>query len=331
MRASILVMGPLLARFGRAHIPLPGGCAIGERPIDYHVKALSAMGVMFDYQADSINAVVSKLTAQRIILSYPSVGATENILMVAALTPGITTIINASLEPEVLDLIAVLQAMGAQIAVSAPATIAIEGVQCLKPITHTVMMDRLETGCLLLAAAITGGSIYLPQACTNHLEVFLGALQEMGHTIVYESPGVRLIATQTPHALSLRTSPYPGFPTDLQAPMMAALCLAQGKSSIHETVFENRFLHVQELKKMGAQITISGDRACINGVEQLYGATVIASDIRASCALVLAGLAAQGTTIMLGLDHWRRGYEHLEYKLQKLGAKIELKTSDQIS
>ncbi len=327
MRASILVMGPLLARFSRAEIALPGGCAIGDRPIDFHIKNFEKMNVDYTIDGDFLIGVTKKLKAATLVLEYPSVGATENLMMSAALTPGVTHIINAALEPEVLDLITVLRAMGAHIEVLPPATIEIHGVAALRPINHHVMYDRLEAGALLLAAAVTGGTISLPDADASVMEVFLLKLQEMGHSLLIgqSGKGITLHATKQPRAVSFTTGPYPGFPTDLQASMMAVQCLAEGKSVIHETVFENRFLHVRELQKMGAQITVNGDRVLVTGVDALYGASVIATDIRASCALVLAGLAAKGTTVMTGIHHWKRGYESLEKKLALLGANIILK------
>lgn len=333
MRASVLVMGPLLARFSRAEIAVPGGCVIGDRPIDYHLRNFEKMGVMFTVDGEFLSCVTPNLKATTLVLDYPSVGATENLLMAAALTHGITRIINAALEPEVFDLITVLTKMGARISLETPATIIIEGVEKLKPIKHQIIADRLEAGALLLAAAITGGSIYLPQARADQLDVFLLKLHEMGHHIETDSKtfGIRLQATKTPRAVSFTTAPYPGFPTDLQAPMMAAQCLANGKSKIHETVFENRLLHVRELQKMGAQIAVRGDRALVTGVDTLYGTSVIATDIRASCALVLSGLAARGTTIMTGINHWKRGYETLEKKLAQLGASINVQKITQKS
>lgn len=327
MRASILVMGPLLARFGKADIAQPGGCVIGTRPIDYHLKAFAKMGVSIDVQGDFLNVHTQGLLPARVVLEYPSVGATENIMMASALASGKTHIINAALEPEVLDLIAVLRKMGASITILPPATIEIEGVRELKPVEHAIMYDRLEAGALILAAAITGGGIALPHAPAESMDVFLEKLQEMGHEVTrgVDGTGIWFKATSTPHAVSLKTMPYPGFPTDLQAPMMAVLCLASGTSIIHETVFENRLLHVRELQKMGAQITVDGHTATICGVDELYGAQVIATDIRASCALVLAGLAAQGHTSMTGVQHLRRGYQGLIEKLSILGAKIALK------
>jgi UDP-N-acetylglucosamine 1-carboxyvinyltransferase len=324
MRASVLVMGPLLARFGKADIALPGGCVIGARPIDYHLKNFERMGVSIEASNDFICAKASTLRPTKLVLDYPSVGATENVMMAAVLVQGITRIVNAALEPEVLDLIAVLRKMGAKISILPPATIEIEGVAELHPVEHEIMPDRLEAGALLLAAAITGGQIYIPQAPAYAMEIFLTKLQEMGHylEIGKNEVGVLLKATTSPKAVSFKTIPYPGFPTDLQAPMMAAQCLASGSSVIEETVFENRLVHVRELQKMGAQISVKHNTAYVTGVEELYGTQVIASDIRASCALVLAGLAAKGTTVMTAIHHWRRGYDALEVKLSKLGARI---------
>lgn len=325
MRASILVMGPLLARFSRADIAFPGGCVIGERPIDYHLINFAKMGVVIESEGSYLKAYVDTIKPVTLVLEYPSVGATENSMMAAVAASGTTTIINAALEPEVIDLIDVLRKMGARIHIEAPATIHIEGGHTLRPIEHSVVADRLEAGAILAAAAITGGTVTVSNARADHLAVFLLKLREMGH-IVTEHPhgGITLRATKTPQAVSFKTSPYPGFPTDLQAPMMALQCLAQGKSVVYETVFENRLLHVRELQKMGAQITIDGTKAVITGVDVLYGTHVIASDIRASCSLVLAGLAAKGTTIMTGVHHWQRGYDNLEHTLQKLGAPIAL-------
>jgi UDP-N-acetylglucosamine 1-carboxyvinyltransferase len=327
MRASVLVMGPLLARFGKAEIALPGGCIIGSRPIDLHLKGFAKMGASVSCQGEFLNAEAATLVPTRIVLEYPSVGATENIMMAAALTQGRTLIVNAALEPEVLDLVLVLRKMGAEITVMPPAALAIEGVRELKPVDHAIMYDRLEAGSLILAAAITGGEIALPQAPAGSMEVFLSKLDEMGHEVTMGADGVGVWfkATSLPRAVSFKTMPYPGFPTDLQAPMMAALCLASGTSVIHETVFENRLLHTRELQKMGAQITIEGHTATITGVDELYGSQVIATDIRASCALVLAGLVAQGQTVMTGVHHLHRGYEGLVDKLNTLGGRISIK------
>ncbi|MFC1842684.1 UDP-N-acetylglucosamine 1-carboxyvinyltransferase [Candidatus Dependentiae bacterium] len=339
MRASVLVMGPLLARFGCADIVLPGGCVIGARPINYHLANFEKMGAQVNISGELITAralgsrvlssEATSLKATKIILEYPSVGATENILMAATLTKGVTKIINAALEPEVLDLICVLKKMGAHIELLPAATILIEGVECLRPVEHNVMYDRLEAGALLLASAMTGGEIYLPDAPSYAMDMFLMKLKEMGHDVQVGDgqKGVRLKATLNPKAVSFKTGPYPGFPTDLQAPMMAAQCVAEGESIVCETVFENRLLHVRELQKMGAQIKVEHNKAIITGVRELYGAPVIATDIRASCALVLAGFVAEGQTVMTGVHHFRRGYDSLEKKLSQMGASIEIKTS----
>ncbi len=326
MRASILVMGPLLARFGFVEVALPGGCVLGARPIDYHLKAFAKMGVKIEAKGEYLTASAQKMHPTHCVLEYPSVGATENIMMAAVLTPGTTRITNAAFEPEVLDLIEVLKKMGAHIATFPPATIEIEGVTTLQPVEHHIMYDRLEAGSLLLAAAITGGEIHLPEAPAASMDVFLAKLEEMGHQLSYgdKGTGVALKATDSPKAVSFRTMPYPGFPTDLQAPMMAALCLASGKSFVDETVFENRLMHVRELQKMGAQIEMHGHTATIMGVDKLFGAAVIAPDIRASCALILAGLVAEGQTTMTGTHHLKRGYAGLLEKLQALGGKAQL-------
>lgn len=327
MRASVLVLGPLLARFGKADIAMPGGCEIGKRPIDYHLKNFQKMGAKLSDTFDVLSLAVEKLQAQKIILDYPSVGATENILMAAVLTEGVTEIVNAALEPEVLDLIDMLQKMGAKITLNKHATILIEGVRELKPVEHKVMFDRLEAGALLLATAITGGDVYLPEAQPEVMELVLMKLEEMGHEVSYPAEGgIRLVATQKPQSVSFKTGPYPGFPTDLQALMMVVQSTAGGHCEVTETVFENRFLHVPYLKKMGAEMEAFGQKATISGVDVLYGNEVVATDIRASCALVLAGLVAKGETKITGLHHWMRGYESLDAKLRSLGANIEIKS-----
>lgn len=327
MRASVLVMGPLLARFGKVEIAFPGGDVIGERPVDYHLKNFEKMGVVVEQHGDLLTAYVQHLQHRNLLLEYPSVGATENLMMLAVLTEGTTRIINAALEPEIFNLIDTLRKMGARISLEIPATIVIEGVEELKPVDQTIIFDRLEAGALLLAGAITGGYVHLPQAPAHEMGLFLMKLQEMGHTILIgkDGVGIKIKATKTPRAVSFRTAPYPGFPTDQQAPLTAVLTLAQGVSTIKETVYENRLIHARELVKMGAQIeTTHYDTAIVRGVEELYGTHVIASDIRASCALALAGLAAKGCTTISGVYHWKRGYEALEEKLRSLGASITL-------
>lgn len=325
-RASFLVLGALLARFNKAAVGLPGGCVIGERPIDYHVKNFEKMGVTFQEESDVLRASVKELKHRNLLLEYPSVGATENLVLAAVLTEGTTRIINAALEPEVFDFIEVLKKMGAQITIEAPATLCVKGVKELTSVEYTIMYDRLEAGALLLAGAITGGYIDVPQAPAHAMGLFLTKLQDMGHTILIgkNGIGVKIKASKRTYPVTIKTAPYPSFPTDLQAPITAALVLTQGTSKIQETVFENRLMHIKELVKMGAQAQIEHSVAIIRGVQELYGTTVIASDIRASCALVLAGLAAQGTTIVTGIHHWKRGYQNLEKKLQQLGAQVDL-------
>ncbi len=331
MRASILVMGPLLARFGRAHIARPGGCLIGARPINYHLEGFKKLGVVIDDQPPFLYARfhnTKDAIDQRLVLESPSVGATENLLMFATLRPGITTLINAAIEPEVIDLIDVLKNMGANITYGKGAEIIVEGVSTLRPIVHAIIPDRLEAGMLLLAGCITGGQLHIPNARADHLDLVLDKISAMGHRVMVGTnptatlplQGVCLQAIEKPVAVSIKTGPYPSFPTDLQAQMMAALSVCDGISTVEETMFENRFMHITELQKMGAQIAISGNRATVRGVGELYGTEVIARDIRASCALVLAGLRAHGTTVVLGLDYWRRCHDRLEEKLRAIGA-----------
>lgn len=324
MRASVLVMGPLLARLGKITLTYPGGCVIGARPIDYHIKNFKRMGVVIQETDGFMTATGNCLQAKRLILEYPSVGATENLLMAATLTAGLTHIVNAALEPEVLDLIAILKQMGAKIQIQSPATIIIDGVAKLNPVEYAVMNDRLEAGTFLLAAAVTGGEILIPNMSPHHLDVFLFKLEEMGHIIKTTSNSISLKATKYPRAVSFKTSPFPGFPTDLQAPMMVAQCLAEGISVVEETVYENRLVHSLELQKMGAQIKLESNRAIVTGVTELYGADVIATDIRASAALVIAGLVAHGHTVISGVHHFRRGYDGFDLKLRSLGAKISI-------
>jgi UDP-N-acetylglucosamine 1-carboxyvinyltransferase len=336
MRASILVMGPLLARFGKAKVAMPGGCLIGARPINYHLTGLKKLGAVIEENGLFLNASLKPyqdLSAYtRVVLEYPSVGATENLLMFATLGKGETVIVNAALEPEVLDLISILTKMGAKIDCSEGQVIHVKAVNKLNPVKHSIIPDRLEAGGLLLAVGMSGGELTITNARADHMDLFLEKLREMGHSVLtgLDNPtnpnplGITLKATNSPQAVSFITVPYPGFPTDLQAPTMAALCLANGTSVIEETVFENRLMHVPQLQKMGAQITVDGRKATVRGVEALYGCEVIATDIRASCALVLAGLNATGQTRITGLHHWKRGYASLESKLRSLGAEIEV-------
>lgn len=326
MRASTLVMGPLLSRFKQFEIAFPGGCVLGARPIDFHLKAFSKMGAKIEVEGDILRAHAIDLSSGKFVLEYPSVGATENIIMAAVLTNGKSYIINAALEPEVLDFINFLQKMGAKINILSPATIEIEGVEELRPISYEIMFDRLEAGSFLLATAIVSGEIFLPQAHTDSMDVFLEKLVEMGHSVQSGPDGKGIIfkACKMPKAVSFRTMPYPGFPTDLQAPMVAALCLSSGTSIIQETVYESRLLYIRELQKMGAQIEVQGDVVIVKGVDHLYAQSVIAPDIRASCAMIIAGLAAEGETVITGVQHLYRGYENFVEKLQSLGASIKI-------
>lgn len=327
MRASILVMGSLLARTGYASVGLPGGDAIGKRPIDFHLKAFRKMGAVVTEQGDMVTAEVTTLQPCRIALEYPSVGATENIMLAALGTRGRTTIINAAIEPEITDLIALLRNMGAQITIEVPATIHIDGGVTLRPTDYTVMPDRLEAGSLLLAAAITGGSLVLPNARPDTMDLFLAKLEEMGHSVIVDGSGIgiQFIANPHPQAVSIKTAPYPGFPTDLQAPMSVVQLIAHGTSVIEETVFENRLQHIAELQKMNARAECqTPSKAIISGCDRLIGTDVVASDIRASLALVLAGFVAEGTTRISGVHHWRRGYADLEVTLARLGAPIRI-------
>jgi len=324
-RASIVILGPLMARFNCADLAFPGGDAIGARPIDYHLKNFKKMGASITQAAGLISLKAEKLLAQRFVLDYPSVGATQNILMAAVLVPGVSHIVNAAIEPEVMDLINILKKMGAQISLEYPASIKIVGVEKLHAVEYDIMPDRLEAGALLIAAAITGGDISLPNACAQDMELFLMKLEEMGHeVIVGQQGGIRLKASKSPQAVSFKTAPYPGIPTDLQPLMMITQAVAQGRSEAIETVFENRFLHVPYLQLMGARMEILGNhKAVVHGVKKMQGTVVIATDIRASCALVLAGLVAEGTTQVFGVSHWWRGYESLDEKLRSLGAEID--------
>jgi len=326
MRASVLVLGPLLARFGWARIALPGGDPIGTRPVDIHLQAFERMGATVAVAPDSVEVKADRLQACRIIFDYPSVGATQNVLMASVLTPGRTTIVNAAIEPEIGDLIDALRCMGARIGLEFPATLVIDGVSSLAPLTHAVMPDRLEAGTLLLAVAATGGSLAIPNAPAAHMELFLKKLSDMGHavTIGEGQVGVYMEAAPRSAPIRIKTMPHPGFPTDLQAPLVAVLACATGTSTVTETVFENRMLHVPPLQQMGANIQVFGTTATIVGVERLVGASVVATDIRAAAALVIAGLVAEGETIMTGVSHLLRGYEGLDVKLRSLGAIIEI-------
>ncbi|BDG37685.1 UDP-N-acetylglucosamine 1-carboxyvinyltransferase [Saccharococcus caldoxylosilyticus] len=324
MRASVLVMGPLLARNGRARVALPGGCAIGSRPIDQHLKGFEAMGATVKVGNGFIDAEVKgRLRGAKVYLDFPSVGATENIMMAAVLAEGTTIIENCAKEPEIVDLANFLNAMGAKVRGAGTGTIRIEGVDELTGTTHTVIPDRIEAGTFMVAAAITGGNVLVQGAVPEHLSSLIAKMEEMGVTIIEEKNGVRVIGPEKLKAVDIKTMPYPGFPTDMQSQMMALLLKAEGTSMVTETVFENRFMHVEEFRRMNADIKIEGRSVIINGPCNLQGAEVAATDLRAAAALILAGLAAEGYTRVTELRHLDRGYVRFHEKLAALGADIE--------
>ncbi len=322
MRASFLVLGPLLARFGNARVSLPGGCAIGLRPVDIHIKALEAMGAHISIENGYVNAFCERMRGARILFDMPTVGGTENIMMAACLADGVTVIENAAREPEIIDLAAALRSAGALITGDGTGTITIEGVRQLAPIVHTVMPDRIEAGTLLIAGAITAGDVTVENCPVAYMGATLEKLRDIGCIIDESENCARIRADRGLKPVEVTTSPYPGFPTDMQAQLMSLLTLAGGTSLIRETIFENRFIHVAELDRMGARIRVERDCAVVTGVEQLEGARVMASDLRASASLILAGLAARGTTVVSRIYHLDRGYEALEEKLRRLGADI---------
>lgn len=322
MRASILVMGPLLARLGRARVSLPGGCNIGTRPIDLHLKGFIAMGAEVIMGHGYIEAVAPRLTGGRIYLDFPSVGATENIMMAATLAQGTTIIENAAAEPEIVDLANYLNAAGAQVRGAGTSLIRITGVEELKGTRHTVIPDRIEAGTFIAAAAITGGKIMIHNVLVDHLKPVIAKFEEVGVKILEQDDGLLVVGNTPLSATDIKTLPYPGFPTDMQAQAMAVLTIARGTSVITETIFENRFMHVDELKRMNARIKIEGRSAIIEGVKGLTGAPVNATDLRAGAALVLAGLAADGVTEISNVHHIDRGYHNLVNKLKNLGADI---------
>lgn len=324
MRASFLVMGPLLARTGMARISLPGGCAIGSRPVDLHLKGFSAMGAEISQGHGYIEAKVKDhLKGEKIYLDFPSVGATENIIMAATLASGQTVLQNAATEPEIVDLCSFLLSMGADIAGGGTDTIIINGVKSLKGSTHTVIPDRIEAGTFMVAAAITGGEVCVDNVIPDHLKPISAKLQECGIKVTEEATSIIVNGTDRRlKAVDIKTLPYPGFPTDMQAQMTALLCKAEGASIIVETIFENRFMHVSELKRMGANIKIEGRSAVVDGNSMLQGAQVKATDLRAGAALVLAGLSAVGITEIADTEHIERGYVNIDKKLNSLGANI---------
>jgi len=322
MRASFLVLGPLLARFGNARVSLPGGCAIGLRPVDIHIKAFEAMGARISIENGYVNAACERLHGTRIVLDMPTVGGTENVMMAACLAEGRTVVENAAREPEIMDLAKALRSAGARISGDGTGTITIDGVHELSPIVHTVMPDRIEAGTLLIAGAITSGDVTVENCPVEYMGATIEKLREAGCTVDASDNCARMYATRSLKPVEVTTSPYPGFPTDMQAQLMALLTLSQGTSLIRETIFENRFIHVAELDRMGARVRVERDCAVVTGVDQLEGARVMASDLRASASLIIAGLAARGTTVVSRIYHLDRGYEALEEKLRHLGADI---------
>jgi UDP-N-acetylglucosamine 1-carboxyvinyltransferase len=323
MRASILVLGPLLARFGRAEVSMPGGCAIGSRPVNLHVDGLAAMGADIRVDGGYIRARAKRLRGARIVMDMVSVTGTENLMMAAALAHGTTMIENAAREPEVVDLANCLNAMGAQISGAGTDTIVIDGVDSLDGCRYDVLPDRIETGTFLVAGAITGGRVRLRNTAPGTLDAVLAKLEEAGAHLNTGEDWIELdMGGRRPRALNLRTAPYPAFPTDMQAQFMALNAVAEGTGAITETVFENRFMHALELQRMGAKIRVEGNTAVVKGVRHLTGAPVMATDLRASASLILAGLVAEGETLVDRIYHIDRGYECIEEKLSQLGASI---------
>jgi UDP-N-acetylglucosamine 1-carboxyvinyltransferase len=323
MRASVLVLGPLLARCGRAKVSLPGGCAIGLRPVDQHVKGLQAMGATINIEHGYMHAEAERLRGARIVMDLVTVTGTENLMMAATLAEGTTLIENAAREPEVVDLAKCLIAMGAKIDGAGSDVIRIDGVASLGGAAHSVMPDRIETGTYLAAAAAGGGRVRLTGTAPDTLDATLEKLREAGARISVGSSFIEIETANRPQPVSVRTAPYPGFATDMQAQFMALASVATGTALITETIFENRFMHALELQRLGADISIQGNTAVVKGVEQLQGATVMATDLRASAGLVIAGLVAEGPTVIDRIYHLDRGYEALETKLGALGAKVE--------
>src|SRR5688572_7508827 len=323
MRASVLVLGPLLARCGRAKVSLPGGCAIGQRPVDQHVKGLQAMGATISVEHGYMHASAARLRGARIVMDLVTVTGTENLMMAAALAEGTTIIENAAREPEVLDLARALSAMGAKIHGAGSDVIRVEGVSSLAGASHRVMPDRIETGTYLAAVAAAGGKVRLRGVEPRSLDATLEKLGEAGAKIDLTEDSIQIEMQRRPRAVSIRTAPFPGFATDMQAQFMALATVARGTAVITETIFENRFMHALEMQRLGADIRLEGNTAVVNGVERLQGARVMATDLRASAGLVIAGLVAEGETVVDRIYHLDRGYETLEKKLSALGARVQ--------
>ncbi|MCB9741154.1 MAG: UDP-N-acetylglucosamine 1-carboxyvinyltransferase [Alphaproteobacteria bacterium] len=324
MRASVLVLGPLLARCGEAHVSLPGGCAIGVRPIDQHLKGLELLGARFELSGGYVHGYADKLVGARIPLDVPTVTGTENILMAAVAAEGESLIENAAREPEIVDLVKFLRGMGAQIEGEGSGTLRVQGVSTLaaSPVSHGILPDRIEAGTYLVAGAITRGDVTAVGARAEDLQPLIAVLRAAGAEVEEGEDHVRVRMRNRPRPIDVTTLPHPGFPTDMQAQVMALSCFADGASTVRETIFENRFMHVPELMRMGARVDIDGNTAHIEGVESLQGATVMATDLRASASLVLAGLASEGQTEVLRLYHLDRGYEHLVEKITALGGQV---------
>ena len=322
MRASFYVMGPLLARLGEAKISLPGGCAIGSRPIDLHLKGFAALGAEIITDHGYVAARAKSLKGAKIYLDFPSVGATENIMMAATLAKGTTIIENVAKEPEIVDLANYLNAMGAKVRGAGTDVIKIEGVDELHGVTHPVIPDRIEAGTLMVAAAITQGDVLIENVVCDHLKPVTAKLRETGAKVEEEGSAIRVLAKKRGRSVNIKTLPYPGFPTDMQAQTMALMAVSSGTSVITETVFENRFMHADELKRMGAKIKIEGHTAIVSGIKKLTAAPVKATDLRAGAALILAGLVAEGETEITNTEYIDRGYESIEDRLKGIGAKI---------
>ena len=324
MRASVLVLGPLLAKYGSAEVSLPGGCAIGSRPVDQHIKGMQALGADISVEHGFIKATAKRLKGGRVVFDVVSVGATENVLMAATLAEGTTVIENAAMEPEIVDLAECLKAMGAQVDGAGSNRIVVQGVDRLHGGKHAVVADRIECGTFLVAAAMTGGRVTVRRARPDTMDAVLDKLREAGAEIIIDGDRITLdMHGQRPRAVNIHTAPHPGFPTDMQAQFMAMNCIANGVGVITETIFENRFMHVQELQRLGADIRVEGHTAIVRGVDGLSGAPVMATDLRASASLILAGLVASGETTIDRIYHLDRGYENIEEKLSALGARIK--------
>lgn len=322
MRASFLVMGPLLARLGKTENSLPGGCSIGARPIDYHLKGFRALGAQIQEDIGNITASCDRLKGDKIYLDFPSVGATENIMMAAVLAEGETVIENAAKEPEIVDLSNFLRKLGAKVTGAGTSTIRIDGVEKLGGARHSIIPDRIEAGTFMVAAAITGGDVLVENVITSHIKPVIAKLKESGCEIIEEGENVRVKGAAIPETIDIKTLPYPGFPTDMQAQFMAYMTQCKGSNVTIETVFENRFMHVDEFKKMGADIKIDGRSAVVVGPKRLKGTSVKASDLRAGAALILVGLVAEGKTTIRDIYHIDRGYEDIEEKFRGLGANV---------